>query len=147
MNGPYKWSNSTDEEDDQGSSWESELEGEITEELASLETPDAEGECCWPRRNRITGWRRRVVPRPAFHYFAEDDEEVQASGGLKHVVQRNAGGAQWTWKRVTVVVDSGSGERNAAEHASSNIHRGTGRSKKGKGFNGPGGEHTKNSRQ
>ena len=31
-------------------------------------------------------------------------------GGLNHLVQRNAGGAQWTWKKVTVVVDSGAAE-------------------------------------
>ena len=49
-------------------------------------------------------------PRPAFHDLAEDDEDVQASGGLNHLVPRNAGGAQWTWKRVTVVVYSGAAE-------------------------------------
>ena len=45
--------------------------------------------------------------RPAFHYVAEDDEEEQAFGVLNHLVSRDAGGAQWTWKKVTVVVDSG----------------------------------------
>ena len=43
-------------------------------------------------------------PRPTLHFLAEDDEEEQASGALNHVVQRNAGGAQWTWKKLTVVV-------------------------------------------
>ena len=38
--------NSIDEEDDQTSSCESEPEGENAEELASLETPDEEGEWC-----------------------------------------------------------------------------------------------------
>ena len=99
-----------DEEDDQDSSWESEPEGEKAEELASLETPDDEGEWCWPRRNRITRWGRRVDPRPAFHHLAEDDEGEQASGGLNHLASRNAEGAQWTWKKVTVVVDWGAAE-------------------------------------
>ena len=34
----------------------------------------------------------------------------QVSGGLNHVVPQNAGGAQLTWKKVTVVVDSGAAE-------------------------------------
>ena len=109
MNCPCKWTNSIDEEDDQGSSWETEPNGEEAGELTSLEPPDDEGEWCWPRGNRITRWRRRVDPRPAFHYFAEDEDE-QASGGLNHLVSRNAGGAQWTWKKVNVVVDSGAAE-------------------------------------
>ena len=82
MNCPYKWTNKIDEEDDHGSSWESELEGKEAEELVSLETPDEKGEWCWPRRNRITRWRRRMGPRPAFHNLAEDDEDDQASGSL-----------------------------------------------------------------
>ena len=64
VNCPYKWTNSIDEEEDQSSSWESELVGEKAEELASLEAPDDEVEWCWPRRNRI-------------HYFSEDDGEEQ----------------------------------------------------------------------
>ena len=106
MNCPYKWANSIDEEDDQTSSCESEPEGEKSEEEASLETRDEEGEWCWPKKGRVTRWRRRIDSRPAFHYLAEDDEGEQASGGLNHLVPRNAGGAQWTWKKVTVVVDS-----------------------------------------
>ena len=54
VNRPFKWTNSIDEEEDQCSPWESELEGEKPEELASLEVPDDEGEWCWPKRNRIT---------------------------------------------------------------------------------------------
>ena len=54
VNCRYKWTNNTDEEEDQGSSWESEPEGENAEGLAYLEAPDDEGEWCWPRRNRIT---------------------------------------------------------------------------------------------
>ena len=88
----------------------SEPEGQNAEELASLETPDDEGEWCRPRRNRITRWSRRVDPRPAFHYLAEDDECEQTSRGLNHLVSRNARGAQWIWKKVTVVVDSGAAE-------------------------------------
>ena len=52
-NCPYKWANSIDEEDDQTSSCESEPEGENAEELASLETPDEEGE--W-KKSRVTRW-------------------------------------------------------------------------------------------
>ena len=55
MNCPYKWTNSIDE--DEQTSWESELDGQEAEEPACLETPDDEGEWCWPRRNKITRWR------------------------------------------------------------------------------------------
>ena len=61
MNCPYKWTNNMDEEDDQGSSWESEPEGDKAEELASVGTPDDEGEWCWPRRNRITRWECGLI--------------------------------------------------------------------------------------
>ena len=105
MNCPYKWANSIDEEDDQTSSWESEPEGENAEELSSLETPDEEGEWCWPKKSRVTRRRERTESRPAFHYLAEDDEDEQASRG-NHLVSRIAAGTQWTWKKVTVVVDS-----------------------------------------
>ena len=175
MNCPYTWTNSVDEEEDHGSSWESELEGAKAEELASLEAPDDEGEWCWPRRNRITrfffltqmnyegsthpmsrprkdakkscqeqgasceraengpitairtagdrarrqertprgsaAWRgQRMDPRPAFHHLAADDEDEQVSGGLNHLASRNTAGPQWTWKKVTVVVDSEAAE-------------------------------------
>ena len=50
VNCPYNWANSTDEEDDQTTSWESEPEGENAEELASLETHDEEGEWCLPEK-------------------------------------------------------------------------------------------------
>ena len=62
------------------SSWESELEGEKAEELASLETPDEEGEWCWPVKGRVTRWGRRLDSRPACHHLAEDDEGEQAPG-------------------------------------------------------------------
>ena len=95
----------------------SELDGENAEELASLETLDDEGERNRPRRNRITRWSWEVDPRPAFHYLAADDEGEQASGGLNHLVARNAGGDQWTWKKVTVMVDSGAAEKcDAKKH-------------------------------
>ena len=79
VNCPHKWANSTDEEGEQVSSWESEPEGEKAEELVSLETLDDEGDWCGPRRNRITRWSRKVDPRPAFHYLVEDDEGEQTS--------------------------------------------------------------------
>ena len=72
--------------------------------------------------------------RPAFRYLAEDDEGGQACGGLNHLVSRNAGGAQWTWKKVTVVVDSGAAE-------ASDKQRGP---RTEKGSKGPGGENSKN---
>ena len=37
----------------------------------------------------------------------ENDKSKGLTGGLNHLVPRNAGGAQWTWKKVTLVVDSG----------------------------------------
>ena len=110
VNCPYKWANSIVEEGDQTSSCESDPEGENAEELASLETPDEEGEWCWPKMGRVTRCGRRIDPRPAFHYFAEDDEGKQAPGGLNQLVSRSVGGAQWTWKKVTVVVDSGAAQ-------------------------------------
>ena len=57
VNCPYKWANKQHrQEDDQTSSWESEPEGENAEELASLETPEEEGEWCWPKKSRVTRW-------------------------------------------------------------------------------------------
>ena len=89
----YVWTNSRDEEDDQGSSWESEAEEEKPEELASLYALDDEGEWCWPKRNRITRWSKRVDRRPTFHYIAAGCEGEQMSGGLNQLVHRKAGGA------------------------------------------------------
>ena len=124
MTCPCTWTNGIDEEEDQGSSWESELEGDKAEEPASLEARDDEGEWCWPRRNRITRWIMRMDPRPAFHYLAEDDEEEQVSGGLGHLVLRNAGGGQWTWKKVHRCGRlGGGGGRDAEKHVSRNTHR------------------------
>ena len=94
MNCAYKWTNSIDEEDDQTLSWESEPEGENAEELASLETPDEEGEWCWPEKSRVTRWGRRIDSRPAFHNLAEEDEDEQVSRGLNHLVSRSAAGTQ-----------------------------------------------------
>ena len=78
MNCPHKWANSMDEEDDQVSSRESEPEGENAVELASLETPDGEGEWCWPKKQ--SGGEGGLDPRPPCHYFAEEDEGEQVSG-------------------------------------------------------------------
>ena len=80
------------------------------EELASLETPDEEGEWCCPKKGRVTRWGRRIDSRPAVHYLAEEDEDEQVSRGLNHLVSGSAAGTQWTWKKVTVVVDSGAAE-------------------------------------
>ena len=62
VNCQTKWTNGIDEEDDQGSSWESEPEGEKTEEVLSLEVPDDEGKWCWPKRNGITIWGKTSGP-------------------------------------------------------------------------------------
>ena len=81
---------------------------------------------------------------PTLHYLAEDDGEEQASGSLKHWVQRNAGGAQWTWKKVTVVVDSGAAETLMPKGMFPEIStRETERSKNGKRFKGTRGEPIK----
>ena len=104
----------------------------------SRHAPDDEGELCWPKWNGTTRWGKREDQRPTFHYFAEDEGE-QASGGLNHVVQRTAGEAQWTWKKGTVVIDSG-----AAKNVMLPKYPPMERSKSGKGFKEPGGEHIKN---
>ena len=106
------------------------------EELGSLETPDEEGEWCWTKKSRVTRWGRRMI---TFHYFAEDDEGEQAPGGLNHLVSRNAGGAQWTWKKDTVVVDSGAAENVMP----SCMFPEMGRFKNGKWFKGPWSENIK----
>ena len=123
-----------------------EPEGENAEELASLETLDEEGELCWPKKGRVTRWRRRIDSRPAVHCLAEDDEGEQASGGLNHLVSRSAAGTRWTWKKVTVVVDSGAAENVMPRSMfPPEIEiRQTERSMNGKGFKGPGGENIKN---
>ena len=145
VNCPNKLANGIDEEDDQTSSWESEPEGENAEELASLEMLDEEGEWCWPKKSRVTRWGRRLDSRLAFHYPAEDDEDEQASRGLNHLVPRNARGAQWTWKKVTVVVDSGAAENGMTRNMFPEVGvRQSERSKNGKGFKGSGGENIKN---
>ena len=71
------------------------------------------------RRTDSPGGEGELTRDPAFHCFAEDDEGEEASGGLNHLVPRNAGGAEWTWKKVIVVVDFGSSrEYDAEEHCS-----------------------------
>ena len=94
VNCPYTRANRKDEEDDQLSSCESEPEGENAEELTSLETHDEEGEWCWPKKGRVTRWRRRIDSRPAVHYLAEEDEDEQVSRGLNHFASRSAAGTQ-----------------------------------------------------
>ena len=55
------------------------LKGQNAEALASLETPDEEGEWCWPKKGRVTGWTRKIDSRPAVHYLAEEHEDEQVS--------------------------------------------------------------------
>ena len=68
------------------------------------------GEWCWPKKGRVTRWGRKIDSRPAVHYLAEEDEDEQVSRDLNHLVSRSAAGTQWTWEKVTVVVDSGAAE-------------------------------------
>ena len=116
VNCPCKWTNSIGEEDDEGSSWK--LERAKPEELASLEAPDDEGYWCWPKRNRVTRWRKREDQRPTFHYLAEDDGEKQASEGLhlwSNETQEEPSGTMHPCGQL-----GSSGERNAEEHVSRN---------------------------
>ena len=46
--------------------------------------------------------------------------------GLNHLVQRNAGGAQWTWKSVTVLVDQGAAKNVMLRSMLPDIHIGNG---------------------
>ena len=65
-------------------------------------------------------------------------------GGLNQLVQRNAGGAQWTWKKVAVVVDSGAVENVMPKNMFTEIAtEETERSKNGQGMKGPEEEHIK----
>ena len=80
---------------------ESELQEEKPQTFPSLEAPDDEGELVLAQKGR-----KRMDSRPTCHYLAEDYEEEQVSGELNHLVQRNAGEAQWTVKKVTVAVDT-----------------------------------------
>ena len=120
--------------------------GKVNLRLASLEAPDDEGDWCRSKRNRITRWGKREDQRPTFHYLAEDDKEEKASGGLNHLARRNAGGgAQWTWKKITDVVDAGAAENVMPRSMFPDIStEETERSKNGKGFKVAGGEHIKN---
>ena len=83
---------------------------------------------------------------PTFHYLAKDDEEEQTPGGLNHFVQRNAGGAWWAWKKVTVVADSGAAETVMPKSLFTEIYIGTTeRRKNGKRVQKePGGKHILN---
>ena len=69
----------------------------------------------------------------------------KASGGPNHLFQRHARGAEWTSKKVTVVVDSGAVENVMPRNMFPDIStEETERSQNGKGFKGFGGEHIKN---
>ena len=64
------------------------------------------------------------------------------------MVQRDAGGSLWTWKKVTVVVDSEAAENVMPKSMVPDVAtESTGRSKNGKVFKGPGGEHIKSNWQ
>ena len=119
----YKWANSKDEEEDQGSLCESKPGRETAEELASLEAPDDEGEWSWPR---IARWRKRMDPRPAFHCFAEDDENEQVFGESSGHTKRWRSSVDVEGShRCGRLVDGG--ERDAEEHVSRSTHRGSGK--------------------
>ena len=99
VNCPYKWTNSIDEEKDQGSSWESvslkEKRQKSSRACRHLVTRESG---VGPEGTESPDGGKRMDPRPAFHYLAEDDEEEQASGRLSHLVSRNAAGARWQWE-------------------------------------------------
>ena len=80
---------------------------------------------------------------PQFHKFAEDGDGEQHVKNLNHLVRRDA--TQWTWKKVTVVVDPCAAEKVMQRSMFLEIVvEETERSKSGKGFQGAGGEHIKN---
>ena len=61
------------------------------------------------------------------------------------MVQRSAGGGKWTWKKVTVVVDSGAAENVMPKSMFPAIStEDTETTKNGKGFKRTEGEHIKN---
>ena len=65
---------------------------------------------CWPKRNRITRWEKEWVNCQHSITLQKTTKESRRLEDLNHVVQRDAGGAQWPWKKVTVVADSGKAE-------------------------------------
>ena len=90
-----------------------------------------------PKRNRITGWRKRVDQSQHSTALQKTTKESRCLG-MNHSVQRSAEGAQWTWKKVTVVV-SGAAENVRRRRMFPEIStEEKERSKKGKGFKGPG---------
>ena len=97
------------------------------------------------RRAESSDGEGEIDSRPAFHYFAEEDEDEQVPRGLNHLVSRSAAGTQWTWKKVTVVVDLGAAENVMPSSMFPEMGiRQTERSNIGKGFKGPGGEKIRN---
>ena len=125
---------------------ENELEGKKSDELVRVwRHPTTKESGARPEKSRTTRRRERTDSRPAFHHLAEDDDDEQTPGGSNHLVSRDADGTQWIWKKVTVVVDSGVAENVMPKSMFPEIGiRQMDRSKNGKGFKGPGGEHIKN---
>ena len=121
--------------------------------LASLEVSDEGGNWRKPCPRRITRWRRAKQHandeyedwRPFFYWFAEDGDEEQYVKNLNHLVRRDAGGTQWTWKKVTVVVDPCAAEKVVQRSMFLEVVvEETELSKSGKGFQGVGRENIKN---
>ena len=106
---------------------------EGSEELASLDAPDDEGEWRWPKRNRVA---KRVGPVPTFQYLDKDDEEKQTPGGLSP-------GPAKRWKSSVDVEEGhcrgrlgGCGGRDAEKLVSLNKHLSNGEIKERKRLQG-----------
>ena len=90
------------------------------------------GEWCWPTQNRTNEW----INGQHSITLQKTTKESRCLEG--RTVQRDTGGAQWTWKKVTAEnVLPGSMFPQLGI-------RQTEKSKNGKGFKGPGGEHIQN---
>ena len=57
-------------------------------------------------KDKVRAWALTV----AEYDEHQDDGEEEAFGSLNYLAQRNTGGAQWTMKKVAVVVDPGAAE-------------------------------------
>ena len=100
-----QWTNSIDEEEDQGSSQENEAEGEKTEKLDRLETSDDEGEWCWPEgiespdgeSERIKGQHSTSLEKMTKKSRRVEDWFTGSN--------ETAEGAQCTWKKIIVLIE------------------------------------------
>ena len=145
LNCPYTWH----------SSWDDEPEEEGRKCWRVLEVSDEGGNWRKPCPRRITRWRRAKQHandeyedwKPSLHWFAEDGDGEQRVKNLSHLVRGDAGGTQWTWRKVTVVVGPCAAE-NVVQRSMflEVVVEETELSKSGKGFQGVGGGKHRESR-